>query len=188
MGVPVFIHFFMLGVTPSRVWASLALRAAKPYHCDTHIPPPHPRGFGGFPVSTSSRKQIQVDLKGFPSTKRVGCSVCVWGGHRPKFPGIFLEISSIFQTFRGFVTPLSPVQLPVPFTHAALWGWCRQEPNLGLFYCKKKTSVSKSRSVGLGKVWGGGGWGGGGRGGKVFPLGIERGINFFVVVLKAPQS
>lgn len=89
------------------------------------------------------------------------------GGDCPKFPGIFLEISSIFQTFCGFVTPLSPVQLPVPFTHAALWGWCRQEPNLGLFYCKKKkekrkkNSVSKSRSGGLGKVW----WGGGGGGG-----------------------
>lgn len=96
------------------------------------------------------------------------------GGHRPKFPGIFLEISSIFQTFRGFVTPLSPVQLPVPFTHAALWGWCRQEPNLGLFYCKKKTSVSKSRSVGLGKVWGGGGWGGGVEGGRCFHLELKE--------------
>lgn len=86
------------------------------------------------------------------------------GGDCPKFPGIFLEISSIFQTFCGFVTPLSPVQLPVPFTHAALWGWCRQEPNLGLFYCKKKREKEKefSEQEQIWRPWEGlVGWGGG---------------------------
>lgn len=39
MGVSCIYPFFMLGVTPSQVWASLALRATKPHHCDTQHPP-----------------------------------------------------------------------------------------------------------------------------------------------------
>lgn len=140
----------------------------------THTSPPHPRGCGGFPVSTSSRKQIQVDLKGFPSTKRVGCCVCGGGGTPSQIPRDFSGNLFYFPDFPWLCDPAQPCAASSPVYTRSPLGLVPPGAQFGVVLLQEKDFSEQEQICrpweGLGR-WG---VGGGVEGGRCFHLELKE--------------